>query len=62
MENTPEPLRFLTLQEAAKLLQVSSRTLQSMIYREDLPAFKVGGQWRIDQTVFTNWLNALHEH
>jgi excisionase family DNA binding protein len=61
MENTPEPLRFLTLQEAAELLQVSSRTLQRIIYRKDLPAFKVGAQWRIDRTALSKWLENLNE-
>ena len=61
MKNTPETLRFLTLQETAELLQVSSRTLQRMINRKDLPAFKVGAQWRIDQTALTKWLENLNE-
>lgn len=39
--------RFLTLAEAATLLQVSKRTLQRMIKLGRLPAFKVGGQWRV---------------
>lgn len=61
MENTPEPLRFRTVQEAAELLQVSSRTLQRIIYRKDLPAFKVGAQWRINRTALTKWLENLNE-
>jgi hypothetical protein len=31
MENNPEPLKFLTLQETAELLHLSRRTLQRMI-------------------------------
>jgi excisionase family DNA binding protein len=46
MEKEPESLRLLTLREAAQMLQVSTRTLQRMIRKHDLPAFKVGGQWR----------------
>ena len=38
---------LLTLSEAANLLQVSTRTLQRMIRNGELPAFKVGGQWRL---------------
>lgn len=61
MENSTEPLRFLTVGETAELLQVSRRTLQRMIHRKDLPAFKVGGQWRINENALSKWLNGLHE-
>jgi len=39
-----QPLRCLTLKEAAAMLQISQRTAQRMIERKELPAFKVGGQ------------------
>ncbi|HEY1234105.1 MAG TPA: helix-turn-helix domain-containing protein [Candidatus Binatia bacterium] len=61
MENSTEPLKFLTVEETAELLQVSRRTLQRMIHRKDLPAFKVGGQWRIHENTLTKWLDGLHE-
>jgi excisionase family DNA binding protein len=61
MENSIEPLKFLTVEETAELLQVSRRTLQRMIHRKDLPAFKVGGQWRIHENALAKWLNGLHE-
>jgi excisionase family DNA binding protein len=61
MENSTEPLKFLTVEETAELLQVSRLTLQRMIHRKDLPAFKVGGQWRIHENALAKWLNGLHE-
>jgi excisionase family DNA binding protein len=61
MENSTEPLKFLTVEETAELLQVSRRTLQRMIQRKDLPAFKVGGQWRIHENTLAKWLDGLHE-
>jgi len=61
MENSTEPLKFLTVEETAELLQVSRRTLQRMIHRKDLPAFKVGGQWRIHENTLAKWLDGLHE-
>jgi len=61
MENSIEPLKFLTVEETAELLQVSRRTLQRMIHRKDLPAFKVGGQWRIHENALAKWLDGLHE-
>ena len=61
MENDPNALRFLTLPEAAELLQVSKRTLLRMASRKKLPAFKVGGQWRINESRLTEWIQGLSE-
>jgi len=61
MDDNAQPLRLLTPHETAELLQVSKRTLQRMINRKDLPAFKVGGQWRIHETALAKWLEGLHE-
>ena len=56
MEKDLESLRLLTLSEAAELLHVSTRTLQRMIRRNDLPAFKVGGQWRVRESQLAQWI------
>jgi excisionase family DNA binding protein len=56
MENTGENIQLLTLDEAATLLQVSKRTLQRMIKVRELPAFKVGGQWRLRETQLRQWV------
>lgn len=42
--------------EAAELLQVSPRTVQRMIWRKELPAFKVGNQWRVNESALVKWL------
>jgi excisionase family DNA binding protein len=57
MEKQLENIRLLTLSEAAKLLQVSTRTLQRMIRQSKLPAFKVGGQWRMRESQLSEWLD-----
>ncbi|MET0503339.1 MAG: helix-turn-helix domain-containing protein [Candidatus Binatia bacterium] len=56
MDQKHENIRLLTLAEAADLLQVSTRTLQRMIRNGDLPAFKVGGQWRLRETQLQQWV------
>jgi excisionase family DNA binding protein len=61
MENGLEQLKFLTVEQTAELLQVSRRTLHRIIHRKDLPAFKVGGQWRIHENTLAKWLDGLHE-
>ena len=49
-------IRLLTLSEAAALLHVSTRTLQRMIRSGELPALKVGGQWRMRESQLTQWI------
>jgi excisionase family DNA binding protein len=56
MDNQFANIRLLTLSEAAQLLQVSTRTLHRMIRSGDLPALKVGGQWRLRETQLQQWL------
>ena len=56
MNNTQEELRLLTLEVAAEILQVSKRTLLRMIQKKDVPAFKVGGQWRLRESQFRKWV------
>ncbi len=56
MGNTQEEFRLLTLEAAAEILQVSKRTLMRMIQKKEVPAFKVGGQWRIRESQFRKWV------
>ncbi len=53
-----ENISLLTLAEAANLLQVSTRTLQRMIRKGELPAFKVGGQWRLREAQLRQWVES----
>ena len=56
MGNTQEEFRLLTLEAAAEILQISKRTLMRMIQKKEVPAFKVGGQWRIRESQFRKWV------
>lgn len=58
MNDSIETLRLLTLPQAAKLLHVSIRTLHRMIHKQELPAFKVGGQWRLHESRLTEWIES----
>ena len=62
MSNTQEEFRLLTLEASAEILQVSKRTLMRMIQKKEVPAFKVGGQWRIRESQFKKWVeNKEHD-
>ena len=39
---------LVSLAECARALGVSERTVRRLIAKRQLPAYKVGGQWRVD--------------
>jgi excisionase family DNA binding protein len=49
------PDEILTLPQVAQLLKVAEKTIYTMAQR-DLPAFKVGGQWRFNREDLDNWI------
>jgi putative molybdopterin biosynthesis protein len=46
---------FLTVEEAAAWLRVSKNTIRESIRRGQLPAFKVGREWRISRQVVLDY-------
>lgn len=42
-------MELLTVQEVAKILKVTTRTVYNLIARGELKATKVGGQYRISR-------------
>ena len=56
MKPADNAIKLLTLAEAAIILKISKRTLHRMIQHRQIPAFKVGGQWRILESRFQEWV------
>ena len=56
MKRADTAIKLLTLAEAATILKISKRTLHRMIQHRQIPAFKVGGQWRILESRFQEWV------
>ena len=50
----PEPL--LTLEQVAEYLNVDKFTVYRLLADNELPAFKVGNQWRFKRKMIENWL------
>jgi excisionase family DNA binding protein len=57
MKKPDKAIKLLTLAEAAIILKISRRTLHRMIQHRQIPAFKVGGQWRILESRFHEWVH-----
>jgi len=47
---------LLTVKEVAALLRVSAQTLYKMLEAGDIPAVKVGSQWRFDRDKIRDWI------
>lgn len=47
---------LLTVKEVAALLRVSTQTLYKMLEHGEIPAVKVGSQWRFDRERIREWL------
>ena len=47
---------ILTLPEVAGLLKVAEKTVYTMAQKSQLPAFKVGGQWRFRRIDIDHWI------
>jgi len=60
MENsTAERIpRVLTAQEAATYLRITPATLYKLIHKGEIPAAKVGRQWRFHLDLLDEWLVA----
>lgn len=55
-ENAPAKQIMLTLDQVADFLQMSVRHVYRLRDEHGLPAFKVGGAWRVGETDLVNWL------
>lgn len=50
------PKEVLNLEEASELLGVSSKTLLKILREEEMPARKIGREWRFYRQALLNWL------
>ena len=48
--------QLLTLEQVAEYLNVDKFTVYRLLNDKDLPAFKVGNQWRFKRRLLENWL------
>lgn len=55
--------RFLTLTDAADILNVSASQAYALVRSGELPAIKVGGSghWRVERTVLESYIEAKYE-
>ena len=49
---------MLTISEVAKYLKLHELTVRRLAREGELPAFKVGRQWRIKRNLLESWIEA----
>lgn len=50
-------IKVLSPEEVSKILNVNQWTIYRMINSGEIPAFKVGNQWRIREKVLNKWIS-----
>ncbi len=50
------PENLLTLEQVAQYLNVDKYTVYRLLAQKQLPAFKVGNQWRFKRRMIEAWL------
>ena len=50
------PEQLLTVEQVAEYLNVDKFTIYRLLADKQLPAFKVGNQWRFKRKLLENWL------
>ncbi len=50
------PEKLLTLEQVAEYLNVNKFTIYRFLAQKQLPAFKVGNQWRFKRKMIEAWL------
>ena len=55
--------RFLTLADAAEILNISASQAYALVRSGELPAIRVGGggHWRVERTVLESYIEAMYE-
>lgn len=53
-----DALEVLTIRDVAEVLKVGTKTVYTMAQSGELPAFKVGGQWRFLRADIDRWIQA----
>ncbi|TAM67510.1 MAG: DNA-binding protein [Microbacteriaceae bacterium] len=55
--------RFLTVADAAEILNVEAADVMALVRSGELPAIRVGtaGQWRVERAVLETYIEAMYE-
>lgn len=52
----PEERQWLSISDVAKRLERSDNTIRTMIKKKQIPAYLIGGEYRIKEAEYHEWL------
>ena len=55
---TEERKEVLTIDEACRLLGISSRTFAKILREEDIPGRKIGREWKFSRQALIDWVGS----
>ena len=58
IDRSPE---LMTIDEVSKFLRVHRSTVYRLVRNGELPAFKVGDQWRFNKSQVDQWLSGIQQ-
>jgi excisionase family DNA binding protein len=50
-------MRYLTVEDVASVLKVKPKTAWKYLKSGQIPAFRVGGRWRVNETDLETWIS-----
>jgi excisionase family DNA binding protein len=50
------PREVMNVKEASSYLGISPDTLYRYVYREQIPAFKLGNRWKFKKNILDRWI------
>ncbi len=53
-----EPPEILNIEQAAELLGVSVKTFNKVLHSQDLPARKIGREWKFSRAALIHWVGS----
>ncbi len=59
MSESPDR-EILNIEEAAELLGVSIKTFNKVLHSENMPARKIGREWKFSRTALIQWVGSGH--
>ena len=57
-ENGVAPREILTIEEAAELLGVSVKTFNKVLHTQNIPARKIGREWKFSRRALIEWVGS----
>jgi len=60
-QSADDAVRFLTVADCAEILNVEVADVTDLVDSGELPAIRVGAQWRVERDVLESYIASLYE-